>query len=182
MSKNLMESTEENAIKNLQRYLKQLSYFYPSIVKDIIITGVYDSNTRMAVSNLQQESGLAATGIVDKVTWDMIFSYYLQSIEENSTSGCVSFFYDTPNNFEIIYGDNSPIVRIIEVILDEISTVYTDFENSVTENGIYDESKVKAIRIFQEINLLEVTGNVDSKTWNSLANEYNAIMRINNAE
>jgi peptidoglycan hydrolase-like protein with peptidoglycan-binding domain len=182
MNNRFIEATEENAIRNLQRYLKQLSYFYPSLVNDIIITGVYDSNTRTAVRNLQKQFDIKADGIVNKATWDMIFSCYLQSINENSSHNCISFFNDKPSTFEIKPGDSSAIVRIVEVILDEISTVYTDFENTVTHNGIYDETKVNAIRIFQEINLLEITGSINSDTWNSLANEYNAISRANSIE
>ena len=38
MNMHLIEATEENAVKNLQRYIKQLSFFYPLLIKDIIIT------------------------------------------------------------------------------------------------------------------------------------------------
>lgn len=182
MTKRLIVATEENAIMNLQKYLKQLSYFYPSLVKDIIITGIYDSNTRDAVINLQKQFDVEASGIVDKITWDMIYACYRRSINENSSQNCISFFPDKPSTFEIKIGDNSPLVRIIEVILEEISAVYTDFENTVTANGIYDETKANAIRIFQRINLLDATGSIDSDTWNSLTYEYNAISRANSLE
>lgn len=181
MNSYLVEATEENAIRNLQRYLKQLSYFYPLLIKNIIITGVYDTNTRDAVTNMQRVFGVNANGIVDKLTWDMIFANYLQSINENSSTNGIFPFYDKPSDYEIKIGSNSQLVKIIEVILDEISSVY-DFNNTVTSNGIYDESKVEAIKLFQSINLLNTTGNVDRSTWDSLANEYNIILRRNLAE
>lgn len=181
MSRYLTEATEVNAVRNLQKYLKQLSYFYPLLVKDIIITGVYDTNTRDAVTNLQRMFKISATGMVNKITWDMIFESYLKSINENSSTNGIFPFYDKPSDYEITLGDRSQLVRLIEIILDEISSVY-DLKYAITFNGIYDEAKVSAVKMIQEINLLPITGNVDRATWDVLANEYNAILRNNLAE
>jgi peptidoglycan hydrolase-like protein with peptidoglycan-binding domain len=181
MNMHLIEATEENAVKNLQRYIKQLSFFYPLLIKDIIITGVYDNNTRDAVTNLQKAFGIRATGMVDKITWDTVFEKYIQSLNENSSVGGILPFYDKPSSFEITLGDRSQIVKLIEIILDEISSVY-EFEKEISQNGIYDKDKADAVKIFQSVNLLPVTGNVDRITWNTLAGEYNAILRSNLSE
>lgn len=181
MNKHLIEATEENAVRNLQRYLKQLSYFYPLLIKDVIITGVYDTNTKNAVTELQRSFGIIANGVVDKSTWDMIYLNYVRSLNDKSTIGAIFPFYDKPASFYIPIGDTSQLVRLIEIMLDEISTVY-EFDTEITQNGILDAEKSDAIKAFQAINLLPITGNVDRTTWDALASEYNAILRSNLSE
>ena len=57
-------------------------------------------------------------------------------------------------------------------MLNEIGVIYNVFD-AIEINGEYDEATENAIRSFQAINSLSPTGEVDRKTWNSLARIYN---------
>ena len=182
MGRFFMEATEENAIRNLQRYLKQLSFFHPELIEDIIITGIYDNNTKNAVINLQRSFGLEANGAVDKLTWDMIYNEYQSSLSLNASAIGIDPFYDMPADYEIKPYESSALVKIIEIMLEEISAVYELDSKAITQNGVYDESKANAVIHIQKVNLLPQTGRIDRMTWEALAREYNAISRKNLSE
>ena len=68
--------TEKDAIRNLQRYLRQLSY----TDKDIIappIDSIYDRATADSVRSFQRKYGIAETGIANKET----FGYYQEGLK-----------------------------------------------------------------------------------------------------
>ena len=82
---------EEQAIQNLQRYLRQLSYFNDDI-EPIVINGVWNEETRNALMTFQRLNGLAPTGFADEQTWNLLFSQYQNSLKENSEPSKVPFF------------------------------------------------------------------------------------------
>lgn len=78
-----------------------------------------------------------------------------------------------PNpDYKTHLGEKSDIVYIIQIILSAVAVVYDDFEN-IVPSGVFDQETSDAIRRFQELNRLPVTGIVDKQTWNTLANNYN---------
>jgi peptidoglycan hydrolase-like protein with peptidoglycan-binding domain len=68
-----------NAITNLQIYLRQLSYTDPNLLP-VPIDGIYELETQNAVIAFQAKHNLETTGIVNKATWDAIYAEYLKSI------------------------------------------------------------------------------------------------------
>ena len=62
---------EARAIKNLQRYLRQLSYHVPSITAPPI-DGIFASDTQKALREFQEWQALPSTGIADRETWDAL--------------------------------------------------------------------------------------------------------------
>lgn len=62
----------QSVISELQRYLGKLTERDTPVVPN----GRYDGNTREAVKRLQRGAGIPATGIVDYVTFNMLYEKY----------------------------------------------------------------------------------------------------------
>lgn len=164
---------ERDAIRNLQKYLRQLGYFDTDMPL-IPIDGIFESNTRDALMMFQTKNGLAPTGVADKETWDALFTEYLASLADNAPTVMIDPFPRFPEGYKIVSGDAWFLVDIVQHILEELRVRYDDFEN-VTRTGVYDAETERAIMDFQRRNSLPETGFTDKATWNELANQYNII-------
>ena len=164
---------QAQAVTNLQRYLRRLSYEGLEGNR-VPIDGIFDTATRDALINFQQSMGLPATGVADKKTWDMLFRQYRLATEDERTSEGLYPFPSRPTGYAVSLGDTLLLVRMIQLLLMELRATYDIFED-ITESGTYDESTEKAIREFQRINLLPETGRVDLATWNRIVREYSNI-------
>lgn len=163
----------DEAIKNLQTYLRQLSYTLPDILS-VPIDGIYDTDTRSAVTAFQNLHRLEPTGIVDKATWDLIYLEYLESILKYSPPLGVSFFPRNPTDYTLHIGDVGFIVNVIQYMLLELSKDYGD-ALYINISGIYDVATENAVKEFQRMNSLHSSGAVDQETWNKIAEHYNTI-------
>jgi len=161
------------AISNLQIYLRQLSYADVNI-PPVPIDGIYDTETRNAVIAFQKQRGLNVSGIVDKTTWDEIYSAYLESITKNSPPLAVRFFPRTPIDHNLHIGDVGFIVNVLQYMLTELSRDYGDILN-IEISGIFDNNTENAVKEFQRVNSIYPSGFVDYVTWNRITEHYNAI-------
>ena len=163
---------KNEAVEALQKYLRQLSYddldIYP-----VPIDGIYDAATQQAVIVFQQKHGIDSNGIVDKNTWDKIYSEYLKSIIKYSYPATVSFFPRTTNK-TISIGDKGFVVNVIQYMLQELSRDYGE-KLYVEISGIYDSDTENSVREFQKVNLIDPNGIVDQNTWNRITEHYNKI-------
>ncbi len=167
-----MASEQERiAVRNLQRYLRTLSYFDDSIPQ-IPIDGVFDSATEAGVRAFQESEGLPPTGRVDRAIFDRLFERYEEHLAAKDAPARISHFPRLPENYSVELGEQQFLVQIIQHALAELDTVY-DWPNPVEITGIYDEPTAATVRLFQEKNRLPATGGVDRATWNALANAYN---------
>ena len=163
------------SVTELQEWLRALHFSgYP--INLIIPDGVYNSQTKEAVSQFQRFIGLPVTGIVDRSTWDALYGAYKTSEFERSRPNAL---YPFPESVGYILtpGEVSDIVMIIQIMIDTLSGYYDGI--SVEVNGRYDEQTRLAVEEFQKANELAVTGHIDKATWNRLADVYN---RFNNID
>lgn len=161
---------KEQAVTNLQRYLRRLTY--EGLEGDRPpIDGIFDSATRNAVSEFQKDHGIPQTGVADKTTWDAIFAEYLKATDTERNAQGLYIFPENPKDYAVSIGDTLTLVRIIQMLLLELRQTYDIFEK-ITESGTYDAETEDAIRQFQEKNRLPVTGKVDKATWNRIVREY----------
>ena len=124
----MQDLTYENAVRNVQKYLRQIVYFEPDIAEFIPLDGIYGERTRAAISAYQRKRGIAENGIVDRFTLDRLFEEYLLSIAKNSSGNSISPFYDFPADYELKIGDKSSLVAIVWIMLEELSGIYNFFE------------------------------------------------------
>ena len=168
--------TYNTAVKNLQRYLRSLENNGDHAgIFSIPVDGIYDSATREAVTEFQRIQGFSATGVVDKLTWDTLFAQYLLTGEISDRRNSPDFFPAVPGNYETALGEEGSFIAVLQLILDDLRVSYSlpVFE----KNGIYDGDTSLAVKEFQRIHSLPVTGRVDRRTWNSLSDAYNRYAR-----
>lgn len=170
-----MPQSNENqatAIRNLQRYLRQISYD-----KDITrppVDGIYASDTAQSVKDFQRLYGLPETGTVDQPTWELIFAAYRTSLGKNSPNIPVYIFPRVPDGYELKPGDRGFVVTAVQYMLSELQFNYENL-GSIEITGIYDENTVHAVRAFQLQNVLPQNDRVGKETWDEIADQYNVL-------
>ena len=71
---------EKDAIYKLQTYLRAqrlVNEDFPSLPVD----GVFDTQTKDALIEFQKNNGLNPTGTVDKNTWELLYTQYLDILK-----------------------------------------------------------------------------------------------------
>ena len=168
---------EEAAIRQLQTFLQQLSFFDQRIPY-VPVNGRFDAQTRLALQNFQIIHHLPSTGTADLQTWEKLYAEYLLSLARNSTPGKISPFPPYPSEYAIAPGEESDLVWILRHMLNAVSVDYADV-GPLPDGRLYDTATEHAVKQFQRANKLPVTGRVDLSTWNRLAEEYNRLAHTN---
>lgn len=172
------ELTQTQAIRNLQKYLRQLS-FDNKTLPELPIDGVFDTETQRAVEIFQQEHRIPVTGIVDRTTWDAIYKSYLLSVEKNAKPNSVDIFFRSPQSSSLRMGDAGFAVSAIQYMLNEILTFYGNLPE-ITIDGYFGEQTADAVRLFQGYTSLPQNGEVNLETWNRISAVYNELFKDGN--
>ena len=167
----MARENEREAILQLQRFLRQLSYFNEEI-PPVPVDGIFGNTTAEAVRAFQQQAGLPATGRVDLATWEALFAAYTASLEEKREPARLAHFPKIPENYTVEVGEAQFLVSVIQNALQELSIVYDGIED-VPQSGVFDERTAAAVRALQLASGLPPTGGVDRATWNTIADSYN---------
>lgn len=163
---------ERDAIINLQRYLRQLSY-HDQNARPVPIDGLWDTETVLSLTEFQRREGLLPTGRVDRATWELLKQRYEESIAQNSPPAKLDIFPRAPTDYAVSKGDVGFVVDAIQYILGELEQLYTfgPYEPS----GVYDDATSSLVKLFQDKNGIVSTGNVDRETWDAMAVQYNLL-------
>ncbi len=160
---------KQNEIYELQtmlRLIAQTDGMVPLVNPD----GIFGPETERAVLAFQSNMGLPPTGIVDFGTWNAVTNAYRTA---KSFMRCGLALFPFPGNgYEAAPGEKSELVYLIQILLSGIEVVY-DIFSETDISGIYDKKTENAIRAFQKLNRLPVTGTVNAATWNRLASDHN---------
>ena len=165
-------ANERDAVENLQRYLRLLSYHQP--ITPPPIDGIYESDTEKALRDFQALYGLPVTGNADRDTWDTLYAAYRASLSANSPPRAVSLFPTEESNFAFRAGSTGFSVSALQYMLLELSALYSAMED-VTINGVYDQATERAVRDFQRRNGFPDDGTVGLATWNAITDQYNLL-------
>ncbi len=160
-------------VENIQRYLRRLADKYGDRSTFAIpIDGIYDTKTREAVSEFQRINSLPVTGTVDRITWDLLLLEYRDITEAEDRRVYIDFFPKAPPNYETDFGEESAFISILQFVLDELRASY-DTLPTFERSGIYDGDTSLAVKEFQRIHALPMTGRVNRRTWNEISDAYN---------
>ncbi len=159
---------ETQAIANLQRYLLGVSRFDPDI-PPVDIDGIFGDETRRSLEAFQEKYGLPITGSADSNTWTILVEAYLAGVEAALRPNPIYIFPRYPAGYSVGLGDEGILVWIIQLLLRDILILYGRDENILPIDGIYGERTEEAVRDFQQVHRLPVTGRVDQTTWNRMA-------------
>ena len=162
---------EREAILNIQRYLRQLS-FVSNKIPTPPLDGIYGTHTKEAVKAFQESVELPPSGVVDLVTWERLFAEYEKSLVRESAPLPLAQFPRISEGYALRAGDESFLVRLIQYALSELESIYPDL-GEVQETGVYDEATVRGVKNLQRRVGLRATGEVDRATWDALATVYN---------
>ena len=168
-----MQNDRRNeAVRQLQQWLRLLHRAdgsFPSPVPN----GRYDALTAEAVKTFQEKNGLAPTGEADAETWDALRAA-AEDTEEMLSDPLPVFPFRPPLcGGELRPGERCDLVRIVQIMLDRLSLSIPSIPVPEAD-GVFDERTVRAVKEFQARAGLEATGRVDKRTWNRLADSYNA--------
>lgn len=162
---------EKQSVMEIQRIMRELSRINTAL-PDIYVDGIYGEETTDAVIAFQRQYGLPVNGIVDYTTWKKLHSIYDQQKYILNRPNALTSFFTPLESGKISRGDKSDLVTIIQHILHTMAVQFDEY-SGVVITGVFDEPTEKSIRTFQKSNNLDVTGNVDLKTWNRLSDIYN---------
>ena len=167
----------QEAISNLQTYLRAISFFDERITR-VPIDDIYDSQTQRAVADFQRTRGLPESSVVDKNTWDAIHDEYLQIKRATERLPSPSFFPSEPEGYVSKIGEKSSFVAIVQLMLRELSVIFDGIPELVID-GVFGNATETAIKEFQKASMLEVTGEIDLQTYNRLNNAFLSIAYLN---
>jgi len=166
----MRQYNEAEAVRNIQRYLRRLSYTDPSI-PSVPIDGIFGEATRVSLMAFQRKKGLAASGIADRESWSALYESYLASMRRYTSPSGFSVFPRVPDDYSMGMGEVSFAVSTVQYLLSEVSAII-DAIDEVPITGIYGIETARAVSVFQDHAGLGVTGEVDLSTWEKLVDTY----------
>ena len=169
----LEEGDRGSGVRELQYLLAFVGNFVDTLPV-ISVDGIFGNETRTAAEAFQEAYGLPVTGIVDTRTWNTLYNAYrgqYSSLPQNFFTGTVLPY----PGFVLRQGSRGEEVRILQGYLNEIARTYPSVP-SITEDGIFGVSTADAVRAYQRLFGLEVTGNVGAETWLSITDTYEDLL------
>ena len=143
----LSNGSKGDAVKDLQRALKELGYYKSSI------DGKYGSGTQGAVKAFQKMNGLSQTGTADLATQTLLYQGNPKDADGLMISGQNQHVYETLSR-----GKKGEQVKALQRRLQELG-YYTK-----SIDGDYGSGTVSAIKAFQKKAGLAQTGTADNDT------------------
>ena len=168
---NSTHPTNRDAVRNLQRYLLQLS-FGDDRISPPPVDGIFDTATERSLMDYQKTKGLQPTGRTDYTTWTLLYEDYLASLILNDIPRSLNTFPRFPESYSVAGGAQDPLVPLLQFMLNELRLTY-DGIDAIPITGIFDEATETGVAEFQSRNGLDPTGEVDKHTWNALVDAYN---------
>lgn len=174
LPQNIGPGYEGRGIGLLQYFLSVIGLFNSSFPQ-VEQSGVFDEATERAVRALQENNGLAVTGVVNKDTWDVIYDQF-RSISFILPALLTTVPIRAYDGVVLSRGSTGERVDLVQQYLNEIAEVYSDVP-TLTVEGIYGPQTQAAVRQFQTLFGLTADGVVGEQTWNTLLAVYESTLR-----
>ncbi len=165
----LTQGDTGQGVRELQYFLAFVAYFVDEIPAPQV-DGIFGSGTRTAVEAFQRQYGIPVTGIVDTVTWNKLYDAYRGQL----ASLPADYFIDTPRpypGFLLREGSEGAEVSDLQEYLSLIAGTYTEIP-TLTVDGVFGPGTAAAVRAYQTLFGIPVTGIVGANTWNSIIETY----------
>ncbi len=159
-------------VRALQYYLDTIAYANPQL--DMVqVTGIFDEPTVRAVEQFQEYYGLPVTGVADNALWNILNREYRLAVESfpEGYEGERAKIYP---GYVLSEGMRSDSVRDLQTYLSFIGSVYPEIPE-IPVTGYFGTQTRDAVYTFQRLFGLPQSGLVGVNTWNTIAEEYNAL-------
>ena len=169
----LREGDTGVGVRELQYFLSFIGTFN-DFIQPVPIDGIFGSRTRQSVEDFQRAYNLPVTGIVDTTVWNTLFRIYrtyLNSLPPGYFGTAVQPYPGIP----LRVGSEGEDVVTLQTYLNRVSDAYPSIPK-VTPDGIFGQNTAQAVRVFQGLFGLPVSGFVGAATWNTLANTYRDLL------
>lgn len=157
-------------IRSLQWMLRTVSQHTGDI--DLLIpNGIYDPQTQAAISQFQRSHGLPVTGVTDRNTWEAVVRAYDEALVHTAPAHPIHL--DLQLDFPIDESRYNPLVHLAQAMMYFLAA-QTSSVLQPEQTGRVDETTRQALRDFQQLSGLPMTGALDKHTWKHLALHYSA--------
>ena len=163
---------------------ENINYIVDEIFNDYVVRqgNVQPLFTQFCNGTTSTCNGLSQWGTVALANqgltpYGILQNYYGNNIGivENAPIGTRTESYP---GVDLSLGDSGNNVKIIQTELNRIADNYPAIPKIPNENGIFDISTENAVKKFQEIFSLAVTGVVDKATWYAIKRYYTGVKRL----
>ena len=159
------------AIRRVQDYLITASN--PDIF--VAPTGIFDENTRLSVIDFQKKHQIDPTGVVDLVTFNLLFDEYTTLTLKDEINRTVGSFIDFP----IRPGDMSDEIFHINQSMSRLLDYY-GITHRLQNSSFYSEETSAAVRELRQIYSLDDMDFIDEIFYFRMVNDHNSIYKLNN--
>ena len=159
------------AIRRVQDYLITASN--PDIF--VAPTGIFDENTRLSVIDFQKKHQIDPTGVVDLVTFNLLFDEYTTLTLKDEINRTVGSFVDFPIRPEDMLDEILHINQSMARLLD-----YYGITHRLQNSSFYSEETSAAVRELRHIYSLEDVDYIDEIFYFRMINDHNSIYKLNN--
>lgn len=157
---------ERNAIRELQRYLLEISYATDGL-PHLSIDGIYGDETRSTVLLFQTRNGLPTSGEADPATWQEIYRQFRQARDDRTTRP----FLLPPDALPLSLHMRGSEVMLLQILLSALGESMHELP-PVSMNGHFDPQTQRALRAYQEARSLPPSGVLDGETWEAMTTDY----------
>lgn len=166
------ETLVRQPIRSLQTMLHVIALSDPRIPL-VIPDGIYGQSTLSAVNRFQQLYSIPITGVADQATWEKIAEIYESARVNAEPAKPIEIIIN--RNDSLKPGDSGPYVYFLQTMLCKLSEEYPSITKTEI-NGIYDLNTEKAVKEFQQVTNLPVTGETDKQTWKNIEQHFTLLM------
>ena len=165
----LIEGMSGIPVTTLQYYLTILAYFNGALAP-VPRSGYFGAETVEAVERFQRFYGINPNGIVDNITWNAITKAYTDTVAAlpDGYSGSNAKLY--PGYF-LTKGQRGDNVRDLQSYLSFLGQIIPELP-SLPITGYYGDQTENAVKTFQRLFGLTISGAVGPVTWATIAKEY----------
>ena len=154
------------AVEILQYYLRFVSAFENNVPR-IAVSGSFDEATRVALEAFQRNYGLEPTGRADLATREALYDVYT-GLADSIPDLAFSYIALPYPGVILRPSDEGGDVAYVQENINVLADYFEDIPK-VTVSGFYSDETQNAVRAFQRVFELPVTGNVGAATWKALA-------------
>ena len=164
-------------VRSLQLRLNRIRRNYPSITMIPETDGYFGVQTERAVRDFQSIFNLAEDGVVGKGTWYKVINIYngVKRLNDVNSEGISPEEVRRQFDTRLERGSTGIGVGTLQVLLNAVAAAAPQIQ-PVAVDLIYGTQTENAVREFQALYGLPVTGITERATWNALLRTYEALL------